>query len=280
MTRRDDHYDAMLKYLGVAYYQTVRGLGTPADVARALDSVDAEYARRRGEPGPGPAGGVVRGLRTGLWRVHDVMTADAVTVDVLTPGRRIAWLLAEHHIHAVPVLSGGRRVAGVVSEEDLLRAQHGHERPGASLFGRHPAPKGSWTAERLMTSPAVTIHPDAPVAAAARRMTDTHLDLLPVVDGTGDLIGVVTRHDLLRIFFRPDADLAAEVCRVLTRVLLTDPATMTVSASDGVVTLTGQVSGEDVAQAAVRLAGDVDGVLAVDSKLVTPEAASRGGRPG
>ncbi|HUY47776.1 MAG TPA: CBS domain-containing protein [Streptosporangiaceae bacterium] len=121
-----------------------------------------------------------------------------------------------------------------------------------------------------MTSPAVTIHPDAPIAEAAKRLAGTHLTLLPVVDPAGELIGVVSRHDLLRVFLRPDEDLAAEVRQVLTDVLLISPGTITVSAHDGLVTLAGQAGRPDLAQAAVRLAGDVDGVCAVSDKLSAP----------
>jgi hypothetical protein len=40
MTRRDVHLDAMLRHLGAAYYESVHGQATVADVARALDSVE------------------------------------------------------------------------------------------------------------------------------------------------------------------------------------------------------------------------------------------------
>jgi CBS domain-containing protein len=46
----------------------------------------------------------------------DVMTTPVVTVNVRTPYKGIAALLAQHQISAVPVLVLGRHVAGVVSE--------------------------------------------------------------------------------------------------------------------------------------------------------------------
>jgi len=60
-----------------------------------------------------------------------------------------------------------------------------------------------------MTSPTVTVHPEAPAAEAARTMTRAHLKRLPVVDGEGRLTGVISRGDLLRTFLMPDQDLAA-----------------------------------------------------------------------
>ena len=51
------------------------------------------------------------------------MTKPVVSVNLRTPYKRIAALLAQHQISAVPVLVLGRHVAGVVSEADLLNAQ-------------------------------------------------------------------------------------------------------------------------------------------------------------
>ncbi|HCU96240.1 MAG TPA: hypothetical protein DHU96_27380 [Actinobacteria bacterium] len=280
MTRRDDHFDAMLKHLGATYYQTLKGEATPSDVAAAVDSVERESARQRGsaaQPDRRPAPG--RHLaKTGKWRVRDVMTTEVITVDKRTSGAAIARLLAEHHINAVPVLTGVRKVAGVVSEADLLQAQ---QRPAAGgrdgLLHRRPRTTpghAAHTAGHLMTSPAITIHPDAPLAAAARRMTDQHLTLLPVVDDAGELIGVISRRDLLRVYLRPDSDIAEEVSGVLADVLFLDPAVVTVSAHDGLVTLAGQIDRPELAPVAVRLASGVDGVLAVADKLTVAPATS------
>jgi CBS domain-containing protein len=268
MTRRGDHFDALLRHLGAAYYQTLRGQATPSDVARALDSVAREEERERGAA---PAAEPARRTRpAGRWRVRDVMTTDTVTVDKRTTGAVMARLMSEHHINALPVLTGGRRVAGVVSEADLLRTQHappGQRRGWLPWRGARRARPEDYTAAQLMTAPAVTIHPDAPLAAAARRMTSHNLTMLPVVDASGELIGVVSRRDLLRVFLRPDDEIAGEVSQVLTSVLLLDPEAVTVTAHDGLVTLTGQVERPELAALATRLAGDVDGVLAVVDNL-------------
>lgn len=276
MTRRDDHFDAMLRHLGATYYQTLQGQATPSDVAAAVDSLEREAAGRpdaagrAGRPGQGWRG---HGPRSGRWRVRDVMTTDVIFVEKRTSGTAVARLMSEHHINAIPVLTGVRKVAGVVSEADLLMTQ---QRPGAArggLLRRHErAPgAGAHTAAQLMTSPAITIHPDAPLGAAARRMTDGGLTLLPVVDDAGELIGVISRRDLLRVFLRPDEDIAAEVSGVLADLLFLDPGAVTVSAHDGVVTLAGQVGRPGMAEVAVRLASAVDGVLAVADKLTPPQ---------
>jgi len=53
-------------------------------------------------------------------------------------------------------------------------------------------------ARDLMTGTAVTIAPDATVADAARMMAEKGVSGLPVVDLSGELVGIVTEGDLLR----------------------------------------------------------------------------------
>ena len=71
------------------------------------------------------------------------------------------------------------------------------------------------TAGALMTSPAITIGPDATIPAAARLMNTHHVRRLPVVDEEGRLVGVVSRRDLLSVFLRPDDDIVRDARQVL-----------------------------------------------------------------
>ena len=223
-------------------------------------------------------------------RVRDVMTAFVVTVDRMTPYKEITVLMAEHNISAVPVLALGRHVAGVVSEADLLRVLEKHARAAEPESGgrlwRHAGDKEylDLTAGELMTSPAVTIHPDATLSTAARLMNSSHVKRLPVVDsGTvlgggagGNLIGIASRCDLLSIFLRPDEDIAWEVRQMLTEILFADPARVTVQVRNGIVTLAGQLGSaeqHDRIRIGVRRTWNIDGVVDVVNKLaasITP----------
>ena len=80
------------------------------------------------------------------------------------------------------------------------------------------------TAGELMTAPAITIHPDATISAAARVMNHHHVKCLPVVDAAGMLAGLVSRRELLSIFLRPDEEIADDVRAVFAEILLADPA--------------------------------------------------------
>jgi len=213
------------------------------------------------------------------------MTTPVVTVDPTTPYKEITVLMAEHNISAVPVLMLGRHVAGVVSEVDLLTVLEKHARAAQlESDGRLRQHAGGekhldLTAGELMTSPAVTIHPDATLPSAARLMNSSHVKRLPVVDSGpvfgggfgGNLIGIVSRCDLLRVFLRPDEDIAWEVRQMLTEILLADPARVTVRVRNGIVTMAGQVGSaehHDLIRIAVRLTWNIDGVVDVVNKLV------------
>jgi CBS domain-containing protein len=284
MSRRDMYLDAMLRHLGASYYDSLHGRAAPADVTRAVDQV----ADRLGEqpvtatPVSHLAGGQPA-HHTPHTRVRDVMTTSVVTVDRLTGYKEIAKLLVEHKISGMPVLALGRQVVGVVSEGDLIAARD--KRPGrAGWPGRLHLGTGrgqqhtGLTAGELMTAPAVTIHPDATVAAAARVMSAHHVSRLPVVDPEGELAGLVSRRDLISLFLRPDADIAHQVGRLLADILPTDPDTIQVAVRHGVVTLTGeltQAGQHDLVTVAERLARDIDGVVGVINKI-NPARGHRG----
>jgi CBS domain-containing protein len=217
------------------------------------------------------------------------MTTAVVTVDRYTSYQEIDRLLTERRISGVPVLKMGRQVAGVVSEADLLAAEDETARQArmAGTLGRRwrlrKQPHVNLTAGTLMTSPAITIGPDATIPAAARLMNTHHVRRLPVVDEKGGLVGVVSRRDLLSVFLRPDEDIVRDARQVLDELPLADPRDVIVRVKHGVVTLAGAMragSGEDdqdLLPLALRLVWDIDGVVDVVNRLgeapaVTSEA--------
>ena len=133
--------------------------------------------------------------------VEDVMTREVAAVPPGEPLAEVARLMVEHRVSGLPVVAGDGTVLGVVSEADLLE-------------------KGRWLLDRLdvtqrlvfevrvageaMSSPAVTIRPDCSLATAAREMFAHDVNRLPVVED-GELVGIVTRSDLVRGFYLAEA---------------------------------------------------------------------------
>ena len=280
MARKDMHLDASLRHLGAAYYESLHGRATRSDLTRALDTVEENLHEQTPHPTRTSSPHHGEGTRHRRWarKVSDVMTTSVVTVDRITPYQDIDRLLTEHRISGVPVLMIGRQVAGVVSEADLLAAEDETARQArmASAIGRRwrlrKQPHVSLTAGALMTAPAITIGPDTTIPAAARLMNTHHVRRLPVIDEDGQLVGIVSRRDLLSVFLRPDADIVHDARQVLGELPLADPKDIIVTVRHGVVTLTGTVRSEpdqkqDLIPLALRLIWDIDGVVDVVNKL-------------
>ncbi|WP_324290571.1 CBS domain-containing protein [Streptomyces sp. H27-H5] len=179
------------------------------------------------------------------YTVADVMTRKVIAVTPSTGFKDIAAAMKRWKVTALPVIEGEGRVVGLVSEADLLPKEEFHE-SGPGLIEQmrrlgETAKAGSTQAEGLMTSPAVTIRPDATLPRAARLMADRHIKRLPVVDADGTLQGIVSRADLLKVFLRTDEDLASEIRHtVVERLFPLSHKSVAVTVDQGIAT-TGQV---------------------------------------
>ncbi|MFB8032903.1 CBS domain-containing protein [Streptomyces sp. NPDC056004] len=200
-------------------------------------------------------------------RVGDLMTDDVISVVPLTPFKEVAKLLAEHDISGLPVLDDEDRVVGVVSESDLL----GRQAAGHSDAGAADLPEAEFTAAEIMSAPAVTVHAQESAPEAARLMTRSGVERLPVVDDEERLVGIVTRRDLLRLFLRPDAEIRRRIIRdVLVNTMGLEPDAVTIHVVDGVVTLEGRMESRGQIAVLTYLAEQFDGVVAVVSHVTAP----------
>jgi CBS domain-containing protein len=219
-------------------------------------------------------------------KVKELMTTDVVTVTPEMTLKHVAEVLARRGVSGVPVVDANGRVVGVISEADVLLKERGptEERGVFARFRepRDPAAK-SKAAARLareaMTSPAIMIGAERPVSAAARIMIERGVNRLPVAKD-GELVGIVTRADLVRAFTRPD-ELVAEEIRtdIVERAMWLPLHRLDVTVRDGEVELTGTVPTKDDAEVLVRLVAKVLGVVSVSSNLrwerESPEVAVR-----
>src|SRR6266536_225741 len=182
-------------------------------------------------------------------------------------------------------LHGRAARSDVARALDTVEEQLGEQGPPATK--RHPArmagsigrrwhlrkqPYVRLTADVLMTSPAITIGPDATIPGAARLMNTEHVSRLPVVDDDGKLVGIVSRRDMLSVFLRPDADIAHDARQILDEIPLADAKAVIAEVRHGVVTLTGTIRPgadheQDLMPLTVRLIWDIDGVVDVVNRL-------------
>jgi osmotically-inducible protein OsmY len=104
-------------------------------------------------------------------------------------------------------------------------------------------------------------------------MLERGINRLPVI-GRDQLIGIVTRADLVRAFARSDGELAADVREMveLQMDLAGDRSPIQVAVSEGEVTLTGAVRLRSQAEILARTVRSVPGVVDVTSELTWTDA--------
>ena len=143
--------------------------------------------------------------------VRDVMGHVAIAVMANATFGDIVAALRRFKVGAVAVVDGERRVLGVVSEHDLLlRAAETARQGGAANDGDgRPYDRSrvaGATALELMTSPAITVTRETPVAEAAALMHRHRIKQLPVINPeTGRIVGTVHQSDLLKVLEGHDA---------------------------------------------------------------------------
>jgi CBS-domain-containing membrane protein len=209
--------------------------------------------------------------------VRDVMTRSVVSVLPTTPIKEVAQLLIDNGISGVPVVDVTGAVLGVVSEADLLIKEQGADairhRPLARFRGESAESRaqlvklGAVTAADAMTAPAITITPARSIHDAAAIMTNGKVNRLPVVDD-GQLVGIVSRSDLVRAYVRSDDELAATIRQdVILRILWLDPTLFTVVVEDGLASISGHVERRSTAEMIERAVRMVPGIVDVHASV-------------
>ncbi|MGW3248928.1 CBS domain-containing protein [Streptomyces sp. NPDC001070] len=209
--------------------------------------------------------------------VSDVMTRAVVAVGRDASFKEIVTTMERWRVSAVPVLEGEGRVVGVVSEADLLpKEEYRDSDPSRYEQMRRLqdlGKAGATTADELMSAPAVCVHADATLAQAARVMAQRRIKRLPVTDAEGMLCGIVSRGDLLKVFLRPDEEIADEVTREVVAFLFPgEPPLVRARTEEGVVHFSGVPGDPSLVPVASRLARAVEGVVDVvwESNLTRP----------
>lgn len=212
--------------------------------------------------------------------VGDVMTSRVIAVKRSADYKEICGVLRQYGVSACPVINDAGIVVGIVSEADLLYKVADPNPPAGLVRLRwklgEESKVNAVTAAQLMTSPAISIQPDAPVAVAARIMQDRRVRRLPVVAAGGRLLGIVSRTDLLSIFERPDLHIRDEVVRdVIAAEFGLSPAEFDVSVVSGIVTIAGPVARLETALSLLGRIRHAEGVVAVRDRLIVAESSGQ-----
>lgn len=165
-------------------------------------------------------------------RVADIMSKQPVTVPATATLGTVARVLARHGVTALPVVDGHDRVVGVISEADLIA------RGVAAPDGGLAEPVGAVMGHRT-----VVVHPETELAEAGEVFATTPYKSIPVVDAADQVVGIVSRSDLVRALGRPDEELEEDIVDLIARAGVRG---CQVRVRNGVVSLTAPVAGRDL----------------------------------
>jgi CBS domain-containing protein len=151
--------------------------------------------------------------------VADAMSHSPLTVHPETSITEVIRILADRSISGLPVLDSHQRLVGIISETDLMWRETDItppayimlldsviylENPGRYEKDLHKAL--GQTVKEVMSSPTVTTSPETPLSKAAKLMHDRKVHRLPVMDNSGQLVGILTRGDIIRAMAAEQAE--------------------------------------------------------------------------
>lgn len=124
-------------------------------------------------------------------KISEVMRTTPVTIHKDQPLSDLMALFQETHLHGFPVMRDGGKVWGIVTLQDVDRAQM---RDDFSMTGVR-------VCDVAVEDP-ITAYPDEPIWAAIQKMSPRDLARLPVVrrGSSGRLCGLISRSDILRAY--------------------------------------------------------------------------------
>lgn len=194
-------------------------------------------------------------------RARDLMSRPVYTVRPDTSIEQAAALLADHGFAAAPVVGEDGRLLGIVAEADLLRDRIPPD-PVAHLRRDPPTTdhRPHQVAE-VMSPDVVTMVPDADPADLAAVMLDRRFRSIPIVE-RGEVVGVVSRRDLLRGMVRTDDMVTIHVQRRLDEYA-GGRRLWTAVVVDGVVQLSGDFDDDVERRVVTVLTRTVPGVVDV-----------------
>jgi acetoin utilization protein AcuB len=124
-----------------------------------------------------------------ILHAYTIMKSPVLSLD---PGMNIvdAWnLFQSKGISHMPVLSVDKRIIGIVSDIDLMKYMNVINAKKEDLSGI--------TINTIMTKKVITADRITDIRRIAKAMFEYHIGTIPIVDNAAQLIGIITRSDIL-----------------------------------------------------------------------------------
>jgi len=147
---------------------------------------------------------------------QDIMTREVVTVLADDPVDKVGDVLLSSGHHSLPVVNGDGHLVGMIGERDLIDAHRKVHLPTMLTILDGLIPLGGMheyeeelrkvtavTASQLASSHVITAAPDEDTDAVAEKLLRKDVHAVPVVDSQGQLLGIVSRSDILQHLLKP-----------------------------------------------------------------------------
>ncbi|QTA38289.1 CBS domain-containing protein [Thermosipho ferrireducens] len=146
-------------------------------------------------------------------KVRDFMIRDITAVLQDENVGRVLKILSRQEITGIPVVDEDLRVVGFISENDIIRAalpsyfallQTASFIPDLNQFVKNLKKLSYKPVADIMSKPAISVKESTPLLHAADLMIRHTLKVLPVIDESERLIGVITRMKILEAVTKGD----------------------------------------------------------------------------
>ena len=155
--------------------------------------------------------------------VTQVMSPDVIAVEPDTPLSEVARLMATHGVSGVPVVDpASGALVGIITEMAMIEREARYDAPVSTLFfdallvfqrdgnEEHLRHILATRAEELMERTVYSIREDASIQEVATLMFERKVNPVPVISRDDELIGIVSRSDIIRVmardFTEPDGE--------------------------------------------------------------------------
>lgn len=121
----------------------------------------------------------------------EIMATEVLTVTPQSTTEEAVQLFVKHNITGVPVVDATGKMIGVCSEYDVIKSVAKKSNKGIRKLNR----------PIRYTRKVVSILEDTTLPEVVRLFIENKVRRLPVLDKRGKLVGIISRRDLMKVFY-------------------------------------------------------------------------------
>ncbi|MDP6453248.1 MAG: CBS domain-containing protein [SAR202 cluster bacterium] len=143
-------------------------------------------------------------------KAKDLMSLDVITVRIDATAGECADIMREYLISCLPVINFDGKLVGILTSSDFGLTRRTMPR-GEVFYTVLNSSANADTVEKLteelratairdvMAQPVITVKETTPVGVVVMTMMERRVNHIPVVKEDGEVVGIITRHDLLKM---------------------------------------------------------------------------------